>query len=85
MEDELSKSESEAYNKKHKRIRGTLDLKYPPRVSRCKSTCGYWHYNVEVRGKPEQRQHPCFLVIDHAGPCEFTSECGLILTGRAAA
>lgn len=53
------------YNKKHERIRGTHELKYPPKESRCKLTCGSLHYEIETRQGKEYREHPCFLAIGH--------------------
>lgn len=85
MDEQLSNSEIQGYNEKHKRIRGSLELKYPPKESCCRKGCGYQHYKVEIRGKTETRQHPCFLAIGHEGPCEFSSECASMLTERAAA
>lgn len=77
--------EIEGYNRKHKRIRGTHALKYPPRESRCQKGCGSLHCAVETRKGKEYREHPCFLEVDHKRKCEFSSECALLLTGRRAA
>jgi hypothetical protein len=60
---------------KHKRIRGTHELKYPGKESRCKGGCGRYHYVVITSRGERTTEHPCFLAIDHSGPCEFTSEC----------
>lgn len=76
--------EIEGYNKKHRRVRGSLQLKYPPKESRCLKTCGTLHYQVDTRKGKEYREHPCFLAIGHEGLCEFSSECAL-LTAQIAA
>jgi hypothetical protein len=66
----------ESLNKKHLRLRGSLKLKYPPREARCRSTCAGVDYLVmSGPNKTQLAGHPCFLAIDHAGPCEFSSEC----------
>lgn len=74
-EDQLTDSELESFNKKHKRIRGTHELKYPPKESRCRSECGRQDYRLEIRGREQIRHHPCFLAINHEEDCEFSSEC----------
>jgi hypothetical protein len=62
-------------NNKHRKVRGSDDLKYPPKDERCGGECGESHYLIEVRGMERMRMHPCFLAMGHAGSCEFTSEC----------
>jgi hypothetical protein len=76
--DRLTDAEIDSINKKHKRIRGTSELKYPPKESRCHATCGIpaddaWAH--KFTGKFQKGQHRCFLAIGHRGDCEFSSEC----------
>lgn len=69
--------DEETINKKHKRIRGSDEFKYPPNASRCKQTCGIAHDWVrDMEGREHPRQHRCFLSLDHEGFCEFSSACG---------
>jgi hypothetical protein len=75
MEEKLTDKEIEGYNAKHKRIRGSLALKYPPKESRCGGECGRLDYRVEIRGREQVKHHPCVLAESHKGECEFSSEC----------
>lgn len=63
-------------SKKHKRIRGSDELKYPPNESRCRQTCGTHHDRVSTRQGERMVEHRCFLALDHRGHCEFSSACG---------
>lgn len=85
MSENLNDPEIEGYYKRHKRIRGSHELKYPPKESRCRRACGTLHYEVDTRKAKEYREHPCFLAIGHEGPCEFSSECAQLFTGQIAA
>lgn len=82
--DELTDQEMEGYMAKHKRIRGSYELKYPPRAFRCERKCGRLHCEVEGQRGIILTEHPCFLAIGHRGECQFSSECAR-LTGRRAA
>jgi hypothetical protein len=88
--DRLTDAEINSINKKHKRIRGTPELKYPPKESRCRLTCGISGHDWwadKFTGKQREGQHRCFLAIGHRGDCEFSSECTSqiqVVTGVAA-
>ena len=59
-------------NDKHFRIRGSMDLKYPPRDQACLAPCGF----KDARQLGElPRDHVCVLERHHKGECEFSSEC----------
>ena len=62
---------------KHKRVRGTHELKYPAKEGRCQKSCGHPHYEVRTTKGVRWIEHPCFLAVDHNGECEFSSECYL--------
>lgn len=74
----MQEMSDESIADKHKRIRGTHDLKYPGNKSRCKSTCGIAHdWIMDINGREHPRQHRCYLAIDHKDPyCQFSSQCG---------
>jgi hypothetical protein len=74
-DDEVKDPEIRGYNRKHKLICGSYELKYPPRRERCAGECGVIHYRIEVKGREEVRAHPCFLAFGHKGNCQFSSEC----------
>lgn len=80
MTDTPTREELESINKKHRRLRGSDELKYPQRNLRCRSECGVAHYRIDMASGAKVRQHPCFLIIGHEEPCEFSSECDAHLT-----
>lgn len=59
----------ERYNAKHRRIRGSLDYKYPPITAACKSECGLGDESVPRR---DGSGHRCVLAIGHAGGHEWS-------------
>lgn len=60
-------------NDKHVRIRGSIDLKYPPRDQCCLKPCG--HNDLRETGMPA-RHHVCVLNRHDTGKaCEFSWEC----------
>lgn len=63
-------------NKKHRRIRGSDVLKYPPNESRCKQTCGTRHDRVVTAQGERMVEHRCFLALEHQSDCQFSSACG---------
>lgn len=60
---------------KHKRIRKTHELKYPPNESRCRNKCGTRHDPVVTQSGEKMVEHQCFLGVVHSGECEFSSVC----------
>jgi hypothetical protein len=87
MEEKLTDDELEGYNVKHKRIRGSSRLKYPPNESRCLQRCGIEAHDTwthRFTGKVFSTEHRCFLSLGHEGPCEFSSECGVFLSPEVA-
>lgn len=75
----------EEISNKHKRVRGSNELKYPPNESRCKQTCGTSHDLVDTLKGERTVEHRCFLVVAHQGYCEFSSACGDVLESQVAA
>lgn len=65
----------EEITEKHKRIRGTHELKYPPNESRCRNKCGTKHDPVMTDKGEIMVEHRCFLGVGHVGQCEFSSAC----------
>lgn len=65
-------------NKKHRRVRGSDALKYPPNESRCRETCGTRHDRVVTAHGERMVEHRCFLALEHQGYCEVSSACGSI-------
>lgn len=65
--------ELEAFNAKHRRIRGTINYKYPPIAAACKADCGLADESVPRR---DNANHRCVLAIGHAGAHQWSWECG---------
>lgn len=66
-----------AIYKKHKRLRGTDDLKYlGERRLRCQTTCGLSDMVTGEWDKRTVESHQCYKAPSHSGPCEWSSECG---------
>lgn len=61
---------------KHRRISGSLELKYPPNESRCKQTCGIRHDPVMTAQGEKMVEHRCVLALEHQPGCQFSSACG---------
>lgn len=79
-DEHFSELEIKSFNAKHKRLRGSNDLKYPPRESSCKNECGIPEHDVSMNREGKEmmrRQHRCFLAAGHEGACEFSSACGV--------
>lgn len=80
--DTFTNAEQQAFSAKHRALRGSDRLKYPPRGGRCKSECGipdhdsFYLTNLGRNRKQQKQEHRCFLAIGHRGCCEFSSECG---------
>lgn len=68
--------EVERYAAKHRRLRGTDQLRYPPNAHRCRLRCGLDDMRDGEGDKQRVASHQCFLGT-HEGRCEFSSECGL--------
>lgn len=66
--------DDESINAKHLRIRGTLDYKYPPPESACKSGCGAGDDKLNKKTS----DHRCVLAIGHEGDCMWSWECLLM-------
>jgi hypothetical protein len=71
----LTEAEVENINRKHRLIRGSMELKFPPKEARCRNTCGELHCEVPIEDEYRWVEHPCFLKPGHVGDCEFSSEC----------
>lgn len=66
-------------DRKHKRLRGTDILKYPPtRRERCQTTCGLEDAPDGDYASRRYSEHQCFLRPSHPEPCEFSSECSVM-------
>lgn len=65
--------------RKHLRLRGTHNLRYPPNAHRCRLRCGL----DDMRDGERVNSHTCFLRSNHDGPCEWSSECGLSRFSKA--
>lgn len=76
--------DDESITAKHKRIRGSHDLKYPANNSRCRQTCGHRHdLTKNSLGLERLQEHRCFLAGGHEEVyCKFSSECGELRVGR---
>lgn len=74
----MQEMDDESINAKHKRIRGSHDLKYPANDSRCRQTCGHRHdLTKNSLGLERLQEHRCFLAVGHEETyCQFSSECG---------
>jgi hypothetical protein len=83
--DRLTDAEILNYNKKHKWIRGSSELKYPPKESRCHEDCGERHCEILTATGRKWTTHPCFLAIGHSGKCEFSSECDALFASTSTA
>lgn len=64
---------------KHRRLRGSDDLRYPPNTHRCRLHCGL----EDMRDGGRVRSHSCFLRLGHKEPCEYSSECGMSRFSKA--
>lgn len=60
---------------KHRRIRGSDRLKYPPNRLRCIKNCGQSHCEIATPKGRIWIPHRCFLEVDHEVRCQFSSEC----------
>lgn len=79
IETESEDVQDVAINAKHRKIRGSSELKYPAFDSeRCHVNCGLMDLRniVATRVEDRRRNHRCFLFLGHEGDCEFSSECG---------
>lgn len=69
---------------KHRQLRGSDTLKYPPtREKRCKLRCGLDDMAEGEGTKRHTTDHICFYAVGHSGPCQWSSECGLMVRGEA--